>query len=50
MLLYTSTPLQFRGKYCTFSPLHLFDNFSYVADSDLFMTKYNHQINYDVLL
>ena len=29
LLLYTCTPLHFGGKYFTFTPLHLFDNFSY---------------------
>ncbi len=29
MVLHTSTPLLFRGKYCTFTPLHLFDSCSY---------------------
>ena len=34
MLLCTYTPLQFRGTWCTFPPLHVCNTFSYFTDVD----------------
>ena len=42
MLLCTSTLLQFRGKWCTLTPLHLFITLLYRSG---LMMKYNQVLN-----